>query len=223
MADEEYIGHRAVTSSGSDHNTERLHIEKVLNEHRTNVPVKIVKVYPGQDGGAPTADVQVLIDQVDGVGASVTPHAVVYGVVVGRAHSSAGTVVADPQIGDCYHMAIADRDISKLKSSGQQSSPDTKRRGSLSDGMLTHAILAGKPKQALDFKDGAGVKLYDGGGATVETSDNGNKVVVKTAKNGTFVLKDDMVYLGGDPDDGGAFDYILTVSGPMSKAKGKIG
>ena len=220
---EEYIGHRAVTSSGSDHNTERLHIEKVLNEHRTSVPVKIVKVYPGKDGAAPTADVQVLVDQVDGVGRNQTPHAVVYGVLVGRPHSSAGAVVSDPQVNDFYHMAIFDRDVSALKTSGQQSKPDTKRRGSLSDGVLTHAIMAPAPKQTLDFKDGKGVKLADVGGATVETFDSGKKVVVKTGKGGTVVLKDDIAYVGGDPDDGGTFDFLMTASGPCSTAKGKVG
>ena len=212
---DEYTGHRAVTSSGSEHNTERLHVEKVLAEHRTNIPVKIVKLYPGKDGGAPTADVQVLIDQVDGLGASATPHATVHGVLVGRTHSGSGAIVSDPVAGDMYHMAIADRDLSKLKSSGQQSAPDTKRRGSLSDGMLTHAIMAGKPTQAVEFKPGGGVKVFDKGGAVIETSADGKTVTVIPADGG-------MVYLGGDPAKGGTFEFLMTVSGPCSNVKGKL-
>lgn len=222
--DTTYTGHRAVTSSGSDHNVERLHIEKALAHHRTAVPVKVLKVYSDPNGGAPTADVQVMIDQVDGLGSSPTPHAVVYGITVGRAHSSAGTLVADPQAGDLYMMACFDRDVSKFKASGgQQSSPDTKRRGSLSDGHLLYSIMSKKPAQALDFKDGKSFRLFDAGGASVETSNNGKKVTVTNASGTTVVIKDDMTYLGGDPDKGGSFDFLMTASGPCSKAKGLTG
>ncbi len=211
-----YTGHRAVTSSGSDHNVERLHIDKALAHHRTAVPVKVLKVYPDPNGGAPTADVQVMVDQVDGLGANPTPHAVVYGVTVGRVHSGSGAIVSDPVAGDLYHMAVHDRDVSKFKASGgQQSSPDTKRRGSLSDGHLTHAILSGAPKQAVLFKPGGGVKVFDKGGAVIETSADGKTVTVLPAPGGTLIL-------GGTGSDGGTYSPVQTVAGPSSIVQAKL-
>lgn len=219
-----YTGHRAVTSSGSDHNVERLHIEKALAHHRTAVPVKVLKVYPDPNGGAPTADVQVMVDQVDGLGSNPTPHATVYGVTVGRVHSGSGAIVSDPVAGDLYHMAVHDRDVSKFKASGgQQSSPDTKRRGSLSDGHLTHAILSKAPPQAVVFKPGGGVKIFDKGGAIIETSADGKTVTVTNASGAAVVLQGSMTYIGGDPAKGGTFDFLMTASGPCKNAKGQTG
>ena len=223
MADDSYTGHQSITSSGSEHNTERLHVDRVLAEHRTAVPVKIVKVYPGKDGAAPTADVQVMVDQVDGLSSSPTPHATVYGVTVGRVHSGSGAIVSDPVVGDLYHMAVHDRDLSKFKGSGgQQSAPDSKRRGSLSDGHLTHAILSGKPTQAVVFKPDGGVKVYDKGGAVIETSSDGKTVTIFNADGAAAVLQGKLTYLGGDPSKGGTFDFVTTTSGPSSVVKAKL-
>lgn len=36
------------------------------------------------------------------------------------------------------------------------------------------------------------------------------------------VVKTDFVYLGGDPDNGGTFAFVETVSGPSNKAKARI-
>ncbi len=218
-----YTGHRAVTSSGSSHNVERLHIDRSLSEHRTAVPVKVVKVYPDPNGGAPTADVQVMVDQVDGLGTNPTPHAVVYGVTVGRVHSGSGAVVSDPVAGDLYHMAIHDRDVSKFKASGgQQSSPDTKRRGSLSDGHLTHAIMSKAPTQAVVFKPGGGVKIFDQGGAIIETSADGKTVSVINASGAEVLLQNGMTFVGGDPAKGGTFGFVQTDAGTSTVVKAKL-
>ena len=97
--------------------------------------VRVTKVYGGGVGAAPTADVQPLINQVDGLG-NATPHAPIYGLPVSRVHSGNGAIISDPVAGDDYILSIPDRDISKYLASGQQSSPDSKRRSSMSDGIL---------------------------------------------------------------------------------------
>lgn len=208
-----YVGHQVPTSSGSEHNSERLHIESVMDERRTMVPVRIVKVYPDPNGGAPTADVQPLIDQVDGQG-NRTPHETVYGVAVGRNHSGSGAFVSDPVAGDTYKMHVADRDISSFKATGQAAAPGSKRRSSLSDGVLGQAINALPPTQGVICKPDGGVKVFDKSGGMVETFGDG-KMVVVPPKGGTL-------YLGGSPADGGTFGFVQTDAGTSSVVKAKL-
>lgn len=216
-----YTGFQSPTSSGSEHNTRRLHIEAVHDERRTTVPVKIVKIYPDPNGGAPTADVMPQIDQVDGLG-NRTPHAVVYGVAVGRTHSGSGAIVSDPVAGDLYQMHVHDRDISSLKATGQQSAPGSKRRGSMSDGVLGTAMVSGAPKQAVVFKPGGGVKIFDMGGAVIETSADGKTVTTMNASGAVVVLQGTMTFLGGDPAKGGTFGFVMTDAGTSTLVKAKL-
>lgn len=216
-----YVGHQVPTSSGSDHNTERLHIESAMDERRTMVPVRIVKVYPGKDGAAPTADVQPLIDQVDGLG-NRTPHAVVYGVAVGRNHSGSGAFTSDPVAGDTYKMHVADRDISSFKATGQQAGPGSKRRSSLSDGVLGQAINAKPPTQGVTCKPGGGIIVFDKGGARIETSADGDTVTITNKSGATVLLQGDLTILGGDPAKGGTFGFVQTDAGTSSVVKAKL-
>ena len=211
--DQSYTGHQAVTSSGSDHNVERLHIDAVLDERRTAMPVKIVKIYGGGVDKAPTADVQPLVDQVDGLG-NRTPHAPVYNVPVSRVHGGNGAVISDPVAGDIMVMSIADRDISTLKKTGAASAPGSKRRSSLSDGIVHHAMLSGKPDQYIYFKPEGGFVLADRAGNVVESFKDA-KTLTLTPASGGFVL------LGGDGSSG-TFDFVQTVSGPSTTVKAKL-
>ena len=208
-----YLGYQAPTSSGSEHNSERLHIEGVHDERRTNVIVQVQKVYGGGEGAAPTADVSMMVHQVDGLG-NPTPHATIYNVPVGRAHSGAGAIISDPMPGDTYMMAVADRDISRLKASGTASAPDSRRRGSLSDGMLLHAMLSKAPKQFVRFKPEGGVRIVDSAGGTIETFTDGRMSL--TPMTGGSVI------LGGTGSDGGTYSPVQTVAGPSSIVKAKI-
>jgi len=207
-----YTGHQALTSSGSAHNVERLHIDHATDERRHAVPVKIVKVYGGGVGPAPTADVQPLIDQVDGLG-NRTPHAPVYGVPVSRNHSGNGSVINDPVAGDIMIMSVADRDISGLKNTGQQTAPGSKRRGSLSDGIVHHAMLSGTPKQYLQYRPD-GVTLMDVNGHQVITTKNSIAIAPKEGSGA-------IVYLGGDGSKG-TYDFVSTPSGPSMNVKARI-
>ena len=216
-----YIGFQVPTSSGSDHNAERLHIEGVMYERRTTVHVKVMKVYPDPNGGAPTADVMPMIDQVDGLG-NRTPHAMVYGVAVGRVHSGSGAFTSDPVAGDLYTMHVSDRDISGLKATSQPSAPSSGRRSSMSDGVLGKAVLAGKPKQGVTCKPGGGIIVFDQGGASMETSADGKTVTIKNASGLEVVLQDKIAFVGGDPAKGGTFGFVMTDAGTSAVVKAKL-
>ena len=207
-----YTGHQALTSSGSDHNVERLHIDQAMDERRHAVPVKIIAVHGGSVGPAPTADVQPLVDQVDGLG-NRTSHAPVYGVPVSRVHSGNGAIISDPVAGDTMLMSIADRDISTLKNTGQQSAPGSKRRGSMSDGIVHHAMLSVTPKQYVQFRSD-GVTVMDVNGHQIITTKNSIAVVPKEGSGA-------MVLLGGDGSKG-TFDFVSTPSGPSINVKARI-
>ncbi len=209
-----YTGHRVVTSGGSDHNLRRLQIEGVHDERRTTVPVKIIAIHGGGVGPAPTADVQPLIDQVDGLG-NRTPHAPSYNVPVSRNHSGNGAIISDPVAGDIMIMSVADRDISTLKKTGQQSAPGSKRRGSLSDGIIHHAMLSGTPDQYVFFKPEGGFVVADRAGNVVETFKDAKMMTLTVPAGG-------IVALGGNPSKGGTFDFVQTVSGPSTVVKAKL-
>lgn len=208
-----YAGQAGLTAPGSGHNSRALQHRIAQDARRTTVPVKVLKVYGGGTAGTPTADVQPLIDQVDGLG-NPTPHGPVYGVGVGRAHSGSGAIISDPVIGDIYMMHVHDRDITKLKNTGQQASPDSDRRGSMADGVLGHAMLTKTTNQYVMFKPGGGFVVADQAGAIIETFPD-KRMTFTPASGGTVIL-------GGTGTDGGTYAFVQTVSGPSTVVKAKV-
>ena len=61
------------------------------------------------------------------------------------------------------------------------------------------------------------------GNATVVAMDGKITARVGGDKGAAVVIKPDMVYLGEDPDRGGAFDFVGTLSGPAVNVKAKFG
>ena len=207
-------GHQDIADGGSSHNSERLHINSVQDERRHVVIVRVLKTYGGGVGAAPTVDVQPLINQVDGLG-NPTSHAPIYGLPVSRVHSGNGAIISDPAPGDDYVLSIPDRDISKYLASGQQSSPDSKRRSSLSDGILHHAVRSPQPTQYVMFKPAGGFVVADSAGGTIETFPSSKTVTVTPPTGGKVIL-------GGNGTDGGTYSPVVTVAGPSTYVEAKL-
>ena len=207
-------GHQDIADGGSSHNSERLHINAVQDERRHVVIVRVLKTYGGGVGAAPTVDVQPLINQVDGLG-NPTNHAPIYGLPVSRVHSGNGAIISDPVAGDDYILSIPDRDISKYLASGQQASPDSKRRSSLSDGILHHAVRSPTPTQYVYFKPAGGFVVADSAGNIVETFTDAKKMTLTVPSGGLLAL-------GGDPAKGGTFGFVMTDQGTSTIVKAKI-
>ena len=216
MADsDDLAGQAGLTSGNSAANLHDLRSDDKADKRRGLMPVRIVAVYGGGPSGMATADVMPLVHQADGL-LRPTPHGTIYGVSVGRQHSGSGGLVSDPVVGDVYALIPADRDMSKVKASGgQASAPDTKRRSSLADGVLSHALISGSTPQGLFCKPGGGVRVYDKSGALSETTSDGMTMWVMPAPGGKL-------YLGGDPSQGGTFSPIQTVDGPSSIVFAKV-
>ena len=209
-----YAGQAGVTSPGSGHNARALQHRIQQDARRTAIPVKILKVYGGGTAGTPTADVQPLIDQVDGLGYP-TPHGPVYGIAVGRPQSGAGAVISDPQPGDIYMLHIADRDITTLKNTGAQASPGSNRRGSMADGVLGHAMLTKTTDQYVMFKPEGGFVVADKAGNVVETFTDSKTMTLTVPAGGTLAL-------GGNPANGGTFGFVMTDQGTSTIVKAKL-
>ena len=208
-----YTGYQTPTSGGAAQNIDRLATRGALDEHRTTMLVQIMKLYGGGEGAAPTADVVPAIHQTDGLG-NVTPHGMIYGVAVARQSSGSGSVISDPSVNDYFLMHVGDRDTTKFRNSGQPSAPDTFRRGSPSDGVLTHQVLAPAPKQFVRFKPEGGIRIVDSAGGIIETF--ADKRMTFTPASGGMVM------LGGTGSDGGTYAFVQTVSGPSSVVKAKL-
>lgn len=165
---DQYYGLQQQTSPNDEHNLHDFHIRKVAKEIRTGIPVKVVAVYGGGPGAAPTIDVQPLVNQIDGQG-NKTDHGVIYGIPVQRNQGGGNAIINDPKVGDIGHMHVADRDISSLKANdGGQSNPGSMRTHDLADGIYQGAILnPANPTQAVQFTD-TGVKIFGAGGGVFE-------------------------------------------------------
>lgn len=60
------------------------------------------------------------------------------------------------------------------------------------------------------------------GDLMVTWADGKATVQVGGSSGPAVVIKSDFAYLGGDPDQGGTFDFVMTASGPSTKAKARL-
>lgn len=209
-----YPGQAGLTAASSHRNVEQVHRQRDMDERRYMVPVRVIAVHGGGVGPAPTLDVVPVIHGVSGSGDKYE-HGTVYGVPAARNHSASGTIISDPVVGDMGMLHVADRDIGTWKATGQPSMPESSRRGGLGDGIFHGAACnPGTPKQYLLWKPGGGAVVMDQNGGRYETfSDH---TVVDPPSKG-------IIYLGGDPAEGGTFAPVQTTQGPSSNVYAKVG
>lgn len=174
---------------------------------RTGTLVKIVAVHGGGVGAAPTVDVQVLVKQSDGVG-NTSSHSTIYGIPATRNQGGANAIINDPVVGDVYHMAVADRDISSIKAnSGAESNPGSYRRHDLADGILGGAALnKAAPTTHINFNGGQ-IALTTTGNITLT---DGNVNIVTLKSGGIFVFPGSGKVFLGSKDGSGCFPVVTT-------------
>nr|DAH84756.1 MAG TPA: baseplate protein [Caudoviricetes sp.] len=170
---ESFFGQQGVSDSAGASNGTEFQIRQALAQVRTNVPVKVIAVHGGGVAKPPTVDVQIMVNQTDGVGKK-TDHGIIYGIAVARNQGGGNAIINDPIVGDVGLMAVADRDISALKSNdGAQSNPGSKRRHNLSDAIYQRGMLnPNNPDQFVHFRDD-GVTLADRNGNVIEMNSGG--------------------------------------------------
>lgn len=170
----------------SEYDAHRFQIEQILGKVRTLIVVKVVAVNGGGVGAVPpTVDVHPLVKMLDGNN-NAFAHGNVLGLPVMRWQSGGNAIVVDPQVGDIGVVGICDRDISSVKSSGQESTPGSLRRFALPDGIYLGGILNGKPTQTIAFT-ATGISLADKNGNKLESDATGWNITGNINVTGTVI------------------------------------
>lgn len=173
MADDGTYGQRDPSDWSGAYNSTDFQIREAIAKIRTNIPVKIIAVNGGGVGKPPTVDVQIITNQINGVG-DKTDHGIIYGIPITRSQGAAAAIIMDPVVGDTGLMSVADRDISANKSTdGDQSNPGSYRRHSLSDGVYTGAAMMPVTPNRYINLNGPGITLSDEFGNTISTGADG--------------------------------------------------
>lgn len=142
-------------------------VESMLAGVRTSLPCRVEGV-TNSGGVAPVGYVNIrpLIQQVDGNG-NLFDHDIIYNVPYMRVQGGNNAVIIDPEIGDIGLFSVADRDISGLKNTGQQSGPLSRRKFDMSDAIYHYTIMGAAPTQYIQFTNGL-IKIHSPGMVRVE-------------------------------------------------------
>jgi hypothetical protein len=165
-------------------------IRQMMSQLNIMQPVKVQTVHGGAGAiaVAGTVDVLPLVNQIDGKGFS-TPQGTVYGIPWFRLQGGNGAVICDPVANDIGFVVCADRDISNVKTSKQQSNPGSPgRRYDIVDGIYIGGCLNGAPTAYLAFAS-TGIQIADGQKNTITTTStgmtltdpNGNKITMNAS------------------------------------------
>lgn len=140
---------------------------------RTSIPVQVTAVHGGGLAPVGRVDVQPLIQQTDGAG-NVVALPVLYGLPYLRWQGGSSAVILDPAVGDIGLVCVADRDVSAVVASGQQSPPGSNRRLNLADGFFVGSTLNAAPTQYLQFDPTNGVTLNSPTAITAQIGTSGS-------------------------------------------------
>lgn len=152
-------------------NTIDFFIAQRLARARTMIVVKVMAVTPGAEGPVGTVNVQPAVNLVDG-NAVYTPHGIINNVPYTRIQGGKNAFICDPQVGDMGWCAIADRDISSVKTNKGISNPGSLRVQNLADAVYIGGMLNDTPEQYFEFTD-TGVKVADKNGNTLISGPTG--------------------------------------------------
>jgi hypothetical protein len=190
------------------HNNLAFTIQQALSKVQTATVVKVIAC--SNDGGVSpvgAVDVQILVNQISGQKVA-TPHVKMYGLPYLRIQGGANAVIIDPQQGDIGIAVFASRDITTVKSTKAQASPNTFRMHDFADGMYLGGLLNGVPLQYVQFGSG-GVAIVSPGTITLQAPN----IVLNGAvaqSGGNVTMAEDLTVSGDVVADltGSTFDGI---------------
>jgi hypothetical protein len=145
----------------------------------------------GAVAAAGTVTVQPLVNQIDGYGNAV-PHGPVYNLPYIRLQAGPFAIIADPVAGDIGVAIISSRDTSRVRATGKQANPGSRRQFSFSDGIYLGGCLNVVPTEFVQFSS-AGITVTSATAVTLVAP-----AVYVGATGGKRVVLD------GDPVSGGA-------------------
>lgn len=162
-------GYQVPGSSNDRYRALSFIVKQILgSDVRTAEPAVVLSVTGGGISAPPTVSVQVLVNQVDGLG-NATPHGQIFNVPVWRLQCGNGGIISDPVVDDTGLLVVCDRDISSVQSTGGQvSNPGSSRRFDLSDSIFLPGLFMGEISQYAQFTS-TGIVITDM---------NGNKITM---------------------------------------------
>ena len=141
-------GNQTKTSASSDYNALVFFFNQMINKKHTMTLVQVRQVNDDN-----TVNVQPLVTMLDAKG---LPHSygLLYSLPVMRLQGGNSAVICDPQVNDIGLAIFADRDISNVIETKAESSPNSYRVMSMSDGVYLSGLLNADPTQYIKFNGG---------------------------------------------------------------------
>lgn len=152
----------------------RLHfvIEQALNKMQTSTIVKVVSCT--NNGGVSAVGFVDVIPQVKQIDANFKTysHGIIHNIPYLRLQGGSNAIIIDPEPGDLGICVFANKDISNVKSTKNESAPGSYRRFNFSDGMYLGGLLNTVPANYIQFSNNT-VTINTQNGVTI----NGNLTV----------------------------------------------
>jgi hypothetical protein len=192
--EDRYDGQNDAFDSTSEYNTDDFVMMQALRAVSTSTIVKVVAVSnAGTVDKIGTVDVLPLVKLMDAAG-KTTSHVKIEKIPYMRSVGGSKGVIMDPKVGDIGVAVFADRDVQVVRKNKGESTPGSRRRFSMADGMYLGAVLADAPSSYLQFEDDGTIKLSPDNGTTYVEIKAG-KITLKAA---TITLDTPDLRLGGD-------------------------
>ncbi|WP_336193314.1 phage baseplate protein [Providencia stuartii] len=152
--------------------TQEFIINSLIGRIGTVTVCRVVKVKGGGVNPVGFVDIVPMVLQVDGAG-NAFDNATVFNVPYFRYQGGSNAVILDPKIGDIGICLVSSRDISKIKRTKKDATPDTKRQYDMADSLYIGGILNGTPSQYIHFLE-SGINVVSIG----EINMKGSKVIL---------------------------------------------
>lgn len=151
----EYLSSQTPNTNTSEFNKLSYVFNQLMRDVHTTTLCRVVAV-TNSGGVEPVGfvDVQPLVNMTDYRGNAI-PHTTVFHLPYFRLQGGSNAIIIDPQVGDIGICMIAERDISKVKSTKDAANPGSNRRYSISDGLYVGGVLNGTPTQYIQFGSGS--------------------------------------------------------------------
>jgi hypothetical protein len=167
VSTEPVTGQASYQDPTSHYNAIRFVVQELFSRVRTAILVEVLSCTSnGQIAPAGIVAIQPMVNQVNGAGNAI-PHGTIYKVPYLRMQGGVNAIIMDPTPGDIGLAVFADRDISKVQSTGAIANPGSARQFDMADALYLGGYLNATPTQYVAFTEN-GITIADKNGNIVE-------------------------------------------------------
>jgi len=222
LADEQFFGHKQLSSVASDYNAMVFTISQLVNKIDTMTLVRVTKV-TNAGGVSPVGyiNAQLLVNQLTGDGKGVSG-GTISNIPYLRMQGGSNAIILDPQVGDVGVCGFCSRDISTVKKTKDVSNPASRRKYNKADGLYFGGFLNGTPSQYVQFND-SGITIHSPAAVILNAPDvqinsatlEVNATSSATITTPTFTINGETIMNGG-LSAGGSGGAGATFSGSVT-------